>query len=287
MSQAKLKTSSSKRKVWQRLEGESEGGKVASFSLAVALHAGLFALMYFGFAMASIKDPERVGKPIEFMLIGVEQSSKPTAQPSPKPTPQRLPRPTPPKPEVTPPDTVTDHKPVVETPKPPDPFAIEQAEPTPEPVNEDVARRQSELDELIKQREEARKEADRKKRELEALQEQRALAAAIAAEEDQGLTGEVEDNSLLAQYRRAIEQTIEQRSHLSRDLRPGFLCWMRVTQLPTGEVMDVTPLAKCNATPQERAELIDGIMRASPLPYSGFEPVFDRLIDIPFQPINQ
>lgn len=286
MTQAKVKAATNKRKVWQRLEGESDGGKVASFSLAVALHAGLFALMYFGFAMADIKNPERVGQPIEFMLVGIPQASKPTSQPSPKPTPQRLPRPTPPKPEVTPPDTVTDHKPVVEAPKPPDPFAIEQAEPTPEPVNDDVARRQSELDELIKQREEARKEAERKQQALEALQAQRALADAIA-EEDQGLTGEVEDNSLLAQYRRAIEQTIEQRSHLTRDLRPGFLCWMRITQLPGGEIMDVTPLAKCNATPQERAELIDGIMRASPLPYSGFETVYDRLVDVPFQPLTQ
>lgn len=283
MTQAKLKKSSTKRKVWQRLEVESEGGKVASFSLAVALHAGLFALMYFGFAMASIKDPERVGKPIEFMLIGVPQSSKPTVQPAPKPTPQRLPRPTPPKPEIAQPDTVTDHKPVVETPKPPDPFAIEQAEPKPEPVNEDVARRQTELDELIKQREEARKESERKKRELEALQAQRALAEAIA-EEDRGLNGVVDDNSLLAQYRSAIEATIEQRSHLSRDLRPGFLCWVRVTQLPGGEVINVTPQSKCNATEIERAELIEGIMRASPLPYSGFESVYDRLVDIPFQP---
>ena len=283
MTQATGKKSSSKRKVWQRLEVESETGKAASLSLAVALHAGLFALMYFGFAMASIEDPARVGKPIEFILIGIPQSSKPTVQPAPKPTPQRLPRPAPPKPEVTPPDTVTDHKPVIEAPKPPDPFAIEQAEPRPEPVNDDVARRQSELDELIKQREEAKKETERKKRELEELQAANALADLIA-KEDQGLSGEVEDNSLLAQYRSAIEATIEQRSHLSRDLRPGFLCWVRVTQLPGGEIMDVTPQSKCNATEIERAELVEGIMRASPLPYSGFESVFDRLVDIPFQP---
>ena len=58
---------------------------------------------------------------------------------------------------------------------------------------------------------------------------------------------------------------------------------MRITQLPGGEVMSVVPLPKCNASAQERAELIEGVMRASPLPYSGFESVFDRLVDVPFE----
>ena len=47
--------------------------------------------------------------------------------------------------------------------------------------------------------------------------------------------------------------------------------------------MSVVPLPKCNANEQERAELIEGVMRAAPLPYSGFESVFDRLVDVPFE----
>ena len=110
----------------------------------------------------------------------------------------------------------------------------------------------------------------------------KATAQQIAAE-SLPLKGNSEDNSLLAQYQSAIQATIEARSQLSRSLRQGVICWVRITQLPGGEVMSAAPLPKCNASEQERAELIEGVMRASPLPYSGFETVFDRLVDVPFE----
>ncbi len=272
---------------WQPLAAESDASKAASFSFAVLLHLALIALMFVGFATANIPPTERSGKPIEFMLINVPKAPTVAVKPTPKPTPaQRIPLPKPPKPQVAPPDDVTDHnKPIIVPPKIPDPLAIKVEEPPPDKQREVEQARQEALDKIIQEKEVAAKERLKKQQELDALQEEinkKAIAQAIA-EEAAGLTGNSEDNSLLAQYQSAIQATIEARSQLSRSLRQGVVCWVRITQLPGGEVMSVVPLPKCNASAQERAELIEGVMRAAPLPYSGFESVFDRLVDVPFE----
>ena len=272
---------------WQPLVVESDASKAASLSLAVLLHVALVALMFVGFATASIPPTERAGKPIEFLLMDVPKAPVVAVKPTPKPTPpQRIPLPKPPKPQVAQPDDVTDHnKPIIPPPKMPDPLSIEVQEPPPDKQREQDQARQEKLDEIIRQKEEAAKERLIKEQQLAELQRERdkeAIAEAIA-EEAAGLTGNSDDNSLLAQYQSAIQATIEARSQLSRSLRQGVVCWVRVTQRPGGEVMSVVPLPKCNASEQERAELIEGVMRASPLPYSGFESVFDRLVDVPFE----
>ncbi len=271
---------------WQPLAVESDASKAASLSFAVLLHLALTALMFVGFATANIPPTERSGKPIEFMLIDVPKAPTVAAKPIPKPVaPQRIPLPQPPKPQIAPPDDVTDHKPVIAPPKVPDPLSIEVQEPPPDKRREQEQARQQALDKIIQEKEEAAKERLKKQQQLDALQEEmdkKAIAQAIS-EEAAGLTGNSDDNSLLAQYQSAIQATIEARSQLSRSLGQGVVCWVRITQLPGGEVMSVVPLPKCNASAQERAELIEGVMRASPLPYSGFESVFDRLVDVPFE----
>lgn len=269
---------------WQPLAVESDASKAASLSFAVVLHLALVGLMFVGFATASIPPTERAGQPIEFMLMDVPKA--PTAAKNPVPA-QRIPVPKPPKPQAAPLDDVTDHKPVVAPPKIPDPLVIEDVqEPPPDNRREQEQARQEKLDEVIRQKEEAIKERLKKEQELALAQQKRDeldMAQAIIDEDLKGLTGNSEDNSLLAQYQSAIQGTIEARSQLSRSLRQGVVCWVRVTQLPGGEVMSVVPLPKCNASEQERAELIEGVMRAAPLPYSGFESVFNRLVDVPFE----
>lgn len=275
---------------WQPLAVESDASKAASLSFAVLLHVALVALMFVGFATASIPPPERAGKPIEFLLMDLPKAPTVAPKKPPKPpTPaQRIPVPKPPKPQIAPLDDVTDHnKPIIVPPKMPDPLSIKVQEPPPDKQREreqDQARQEA-IDKLIQEKEEAAKERLKKQQELDAIQEEinrKAIAQAIA-DEVETQKGNSDDNSLLAQYQSAIQATIEARSQLSRSLRQGVVCWVRVTQLPGGEVMSVVPLPKCNASAQERAELIEGVMRASPLPYSGFESVFDRLVDVPFE----
>ena len=275
---------------WQPLAVESDASKAASLSFAVLLHVALVALMFVGFATASIPPTERAGKPIEFLLMDLPKAPTVAPKKPPKPpTPaQRIPVPKPPKPQIAPLDDVTDHnKPIIVPPKMPDPLSIKVQEPPPDKQREreqDQARQEA-IDKLIQEKEEAAKERLKKQQELDAIQEEinrKAIAQAIA-DEVETQKGNSDDNSLLAQYQSAIQATIEARSQLSRSLRQGVVCWVRVTQLPGGEVMSVVPLPKCNASAQERAELIEGVMRASPLPYSGFESVFDRLVDVPFE----
>ncbi len=269
---------------WQHLDDESDASKAASLSFAILLHAALVALMYVGFATASIPPSTRAGKPIEFMLMDLPKAPVIAKKPTPA---QHIPVPKPPKPQAAKPDDVTDHKPIVEPVKIPDPLAIEEQPDEVKPRPEEQAR--SELDKLLDEQAEAAKKTEAIRRKMEQAQDEAdalALAQAVA-DAATDLKGDTEDNSLLGQYQSAIQSTIEARSQLSRSLRPGVLCWLRVTQLPGGEVMSATPLAKCNASEQERAELIEGVMRASPLPYSGFESVFDRLVDVPFEPAKE
>jgi colicin import membrane protein len=264
------------------LETESDASKAMSFGKAFVLHAGLVGLMFVGFSNANLPPTERAGQPIEFILIDQAMAPKiaPTKpqrvlnQPAPAPKPQTL-------------DTVTDNKPIAPEVKIPDPNAIEEAPIEPIKPPEPARVQNDELEKIKQEREQAAR--DRKKledlmKQIEREQaDQAALDEAIQNEQNAAPRGDVIDNSLLAQYRSVIASTIEDRSQLSDALRPGFLCWVRITQIPGGEVINAQPQAKCNATQREREELVEGIMRASPLPYSGFEKVFDRLVDLPFE----
>jgi colicin import membrane protein len=267
---------------WAPLHEESDASKALSFGKAFALHAGLVALMFVGFSNANLPKTERAGQPLEFFLV--DQAKAPKPQPI---KPQRvLPKPAP-TPVAQTVDTVTDNKPIVPEIKIPDPTAIEEAPPEPIKPPEPARVQNDELDKIREQREQAARE----RKELEDLmakieREQADQAApdnATEADVTAATTGDVIDNSLLAQYRSAIASTVEARSRISSELRPGFLCWVRITQLPGGEVISVVPQSNCNANARERDELVESVMRASPLPYSGFEEVFDRLVDLPFE----
>jgi colicin import membrane protein len=264
---------------WQKLAHESDGSKVRSLSFALLLHGALIGLLWVGFATADIAPIEKAGKPMEFAFIGVEAARKIDA-----PKPARA-APTPPKTakpqqQVAPQDTVTDHREYVAPEQTPDPFAL-QAQ-----VEEDKKREaqnaRSELEQLLQEQAKAAAKTAELQEKLKAQQKQADAAALQQAIRDEGLTGDVNDNSLLAQYQSAIQSTIESRAHLSQSLRPGVVCWVRVTQITGGEVLSAVPMEKCNASEQERRELIEGVMLTGTLPYSGFEAVFDRLVDVPF-----
>jgi colicin import membrane protein len=80
-------------------------------------------------------------------------------------------------------------------------------------------------------------------------------------------------NDLLARYRAAIKATID--SNWRHDGAEALQrCLVEFTQAPGGEVIDVT-FVSCpfSAEARERAERA---VRLTPLPYYGFEPVFQR-----------
>jgi colicin import membrane protein len=53
--------------------------------------------------------------------------------------------------------------------------------------------------------------------------------------------------------------------------------------VPGGEVVSAKVIPPCNGDDLTRRSLEAAVLRAQPLPYSGYEPVFERSIDFVFR----
>ena len=92
------------------------------------------------------------------------------------------------------------------------------------------------------------------------------------------------DAGLLARYRAALGDAI-QRNWIRPDSVPlGQPCKLQIRQLPGGEVIDVQVLEPCPYDDLGKRSLEAAVLKAQPLPYAGYEPVFSRILDLKFQP---
>jgi colicin import membrane protein len=57
---------------------------------------------------------------------------------------------------------------------------------------------------------------------------------------------------------------------------------LRIAQIPGGDVIGVQIGTPCNADPQTRNSIEQAVKRAAPLPYKGYEKVFQRDINFNF-----
>jgi colicin import membrane protein len=62
----------------------------------------------------------------------------------------------------------------------------------------------------------------------------------------------------------------------------GQHCRVSITQLPGGTIVSVKLDAACQFDAAGKAALERAVLRAQPLPYKGFEAVFDRSLNIGF-----
>ncbi len=205
------------------------------------------------------------------------------------------PRPAPPTPPAPPPPAQT-------APPPPPP----PAPPEPEVLQEQAAARQSQLaaeqaaaaerlrvqreQELARERElqkirQEREQAERQRR----LEEQRLAQlrerqnaeaeqrrAAAAAQQAAASAAANEANTLVNEYLATLQSVVTQSWRRPPNTPPGIRCMLRVRQIPGGEVIGVTIASPCNAAGQIQQSILEAVERASPLPYSGFESVFQR-----------
>jgi colicin import membrane protein len=65
---------------------------------------------------------------------------------------------------------------------------------------------------------------------------------------------------------------------------PGLPCKMRIVQLPGGEVMSVQFDASCPYDEAGKRSVEAAVLKAQPLPYAGFESVFNRRLNFTFRP---
>lgn len=85
-----------------------------------------------------------------------------------------------------------------------------------------------------------------------------------------------------ARYADAIQQAITSRWIRPASVEIGARCRLLVQQLPGGEVMSVEVSSPCAYDELGRASIKNAVLKAQPLPYAGFEPVFQRTLTLNF-----
>lgn len=290
---------------------------------AALLHALLFALMLAGLWWTrSVAPQSAAGEPVEAELVDPDALSarlqrvlakrpEPVA-PQPEPRPQPLPEPDDPQPRPLP-----ELSPEQST--PPQPQA-QQAIVEPDPISQEEVRadalssetREREQDEKQRQEQidlterERQKEAEQQRklaeirREREKLEREIALSeqrlqqiadrnaakaseqqAASSASPPPGNSGE--DKALLAQYMAAIQRSVL--GNWTRpDNVPNLPCRIAITQLPGGEVISAEVESGCPYDDLAKRSVEAAVLKAQPLPYAGFEPVFSRKLVFTFRP---
>ncbi|MBC7657418.1 MAG: protein TolA, partial [Frankiaceae bacterium] len=160
----------------------------------------------------------------------------------------------------------------------------EQVDLTQDIIRQQVAERRQRLREeyeaIKREREAAEKLTRRQEQRLQQLADLQAAAADRPAPSNDAPAGNRgEDTGLLAAYKAAMLQTADQNwNHIGA---PELThCKVRFTQIPGGEVINVEFMS-CPYDSQGR-EFVDRALRKTPMPYSGFEKVFLRKVELTF-----
>lgn len=300
---------------------ESFGDKLRAFGLALTVHLICILAMLVGLWWTSETRPVSVPGPvIQVDLIGPTGAPKPIARAAPKPAPPKPepPKPEPPKPE--PPKPEPPKPPQEETPPPTevhqDQIERERIAALAEQKAEEAKKEQEEkhrqqqvlleekqrleeerkkqLADIRKQREAAEKELKLEKQKLAQLQdrqradqlkaEKQRVQEMVEHEAEQAQTGAGgQDNDLAARYAAAIQSAVTNNWNRPDSAAAGLRCSVNIVQIPGGDVISVTVSTPCNADQVTRNSIEQAVRKAAPLPYQGYEKVFQRSIKFNFK----
>lgn len=149
--------------------------------------------------------------------------------------------------------------------------------------------RQRQLAEIRKQLEEAKRQKKIEAERLSQLQDQTKIAANLAQQvaretpPAQQLGNQGTDNSVLGRYQLAIQLAVQQNWLRPETARPGVRCSIEIVQIPGGEVIQASVITPCNADDLTRRSIEAAVLKAQPLPYRGFESVFQRQVRFNFR----
>ncbi len=296
---------------------ETRADTAQAIGLALVLHLALFALLFVGLWWTRSAAPAAAGA-ISAELMDASQLSsamRRTLRDKPEPVveevePEPLPEPVP---ESQPQPKPQDFIPV---PDDVDQVAVTE-QPTPTPAIEEKVQEAKQRQEQVDLTEQARQQEAQKRDQLTAMEQQRLKqledirrrraaaareadlaeqrlqqlasassrkAAEAAAPSDAQVSGaNGTDDGLRARYAAALQAAI-----LAKWTRPdsvpiGASCKLHIRQLPGGEVMGVEVSAPCAYDEQGRRSIEAAVLKAQPLPYAGFEPVFSRDLTLNFR----
>jgi len=275
---------------------ENFGDKARAVFYALLVHLITFTLLFVGLMWAQVAKPISIpGAVIEATLVGPASAPKPAAAKAkpapPKPEPPAPKPPEPPQPPAPPQrnDALEREKIALIAQQKADQAARAQEE----KHHQEQIRledQQKQLEDIKRQREVAQKKLkleQEKLAQLNDLQKQQAKPVkptpAQLPASDQPHTGMAgQDDSLSAQYYAAIQNAVTQNWLRPDTAPPGLRCMLRIVQIPGGDVLSVDIASPCNADPQARTSIEQAVKRAAPLPYKGYEKVFQRTINFNF-----
>ncbi len=232
----------------------NRAGKRISIALAIAVHLLLAGFLFYGVRWQTkatdVVEVELVRAIAEPEPAAPPVSVPPTPTPPPAPEPKAEPAPPPPKPDIA----------IKEKEKPKPPPKVTAPPPRVDPFQEQLKRESEQLTQ--------RKQADTAARELSQLKASQLSAAR---------------NKAIADYLGRIRGKIRGNIVLPPDIKGNPEAVFEVTQLPSGEVINVK-LKKSSGHPTLDAAVERAILKSSPLPKPEQGDVFDRLLNIPYRP---
>jgi len=181
----------------------------------------------------------------------------------------------------------------------------EEAEQLAQQQQAQEAEREQKLAELRQRRERIEQQAAQEQQQLERIraEQQRANQAVAAASNaataassishnnagaaGSGGSGSAgaggDSNELLARYNAAIQQAVHRQWIRPESVRLGQTCSLTIHQIPGGQVVNVQFSSECSYDQAGRDSVERAILRASPLPYRGFENVAERILIFHFE----
>jgi hypothetical protein len=91
------------------------------------------------------------------------------------------------------------------------------------------------------------------------------------------------EQALGMRYKQAINKAVMDQ-FVRPDNMPAVTCNVRIVQRPGGDVLSATVDPSCPDSDLAKRSIADAVLRAQPLPYKGYEPVFSPVIEIQFDP---
>ncbi len=259
------------------IEPEQRQGLIYS----IGLHLALVLLLFMSTQQTSITPPKGIA--IQAEIMDLDEYMKNLKKPNKEKPVQEKPKPQKPKPEIKKPEPKPE-------PKKPEPVK-QETKPKPKPVikpkidqtqRQEKSERMKKLEELRRKRQEeenkpAPKPVDTKTevKPPEGTQTAQPVGSANGDEKAR--------RTKLTLYEAAIKSAVKNMWAQPVGTPSGLKCQIKVRQIPGGGVIDVKIGTPCNASAVVRNSIINAVKKADPLPYTGFEEVFDREVNFNFE----
>ena len=149
--------------------------------------------------------------------------------------------------------------------------------------------RRKQLADIRRQRAEAARDATLAEEKLKQLADRRARSASEEAAMADAATSAPPGDAgaradLQGRYSAALSEAIRRNWTRPEDMQLGRRCQLKILQLPGGEVVDVQVSPSCPYDDLGKRSVEAAVRKAEPLPYAGFEEVFNRTLILNFDP---